>query len=123
MPEVPVIELAGLSEAQKRAYVIADNKLALNAGWDTELLGLELGSLQELGFDLSLTGFSDDELAGLLSFGHAGLTDPDDVPEPPAEPVQPQRRPLAARPPPAALRRQHRAGRTSSGCLPAVRRT
>jgi ParB-like chromosome segregation protein Spo0J len=76
MTTVPVIELAGLSEAQKRAYVIADNKLALNAGWDNDLLALELGDLQGLGFDLALTGFSDDELAGLLSVGTAGLTDP-----------------------------------------------
>ena len=53
---------AGWSEAQKRAYAIADNKLALNAGWDEELLALELGELQELGFDLDLTGFSDAEI-------------------------------------------------------------
>ena len=82
-----MIELAGLSEAQKRAYVIADNKLALNAGWDKELLALELGELQGLGFDLALTGFSEDELAGLLSVGTAGLTDPDDVPPLPEDPV------------------------------------
>jgi DNA modification methylase len=87
MTTVPVIELAGLSEAQKRAYVIADNKLALNAGWDNDLLALELGDLQGLGFDLSLTGFSDDELAGLLSVGTAGLTDPDQVPPIPEHPV------------------------------------
>lgn len=59
---VPVIELAGLTEAQKRAYVIADNKLALNAGWDMELLGIELGELEALGFDLSLTGFGEEEI-------------------------------------------------------------
>ena len=87
MDTVPVIELAGLSEAQKRAYVIADNKLALNAGWDNDLLALELGELQGLGFDLTLTGFSEDELAGLLSIGTAGLTDPDDVPPLPDHPV------------------------------------
>ena len=69
MSTVPVIELAGLSEAQKRAYVIADNKLALNAGWDNELLGLELGELDALGFDLSLTGFGEDEIATLTSLG------------------------------------------------------
>jgi DNA modification methylase len=85
--EVPVIELADMSEAQKRAYVIADNRLALNAGWDTEMLSLELGDLASLGFDLSLTGFGDDELAGLLNSGNSGLTDPDDIPEVPAEPV------------------------------------
>jgi ParB-like chromosome segregation protein Spo0J len=59
MREVPVTELAGLSEAQRRALVIADNKLALNAGWDDDLLALELGELADLGFDLALTGFSD----------------------------------------------------------------
>src|SRR5690348_10566388 len=80
MASVPVIELAGLSEAQKRAYVIADNKLALNAGWDAEMLGLELGDLASLGFDLSLTGFGDDEIARLTSLGTAGLTDPDEIP-------------------------------------------
>ena len=87
MKTVPVIELAGMSEAQKRAYIIADNKLALNAGWDNELLALELGELQGLGFDLALTGFSEDELAGLLSSGTAGLTDPDEVPPLPEDPV------------------------------------
>jgi DNA modification methylase len=87
MVEVPVIELAGLSDAQKRAYVIADNKLALNAGWDDELLALEFGDLASLGFDLSLTGFGEEEIAALTSRGTAGLTDPDDVPETPAQPV------------------------------------
>ena len=62
---VPVIEVSGLSEAEKRAYLLADNKLALNAGWDAEMLALEIGDLGALGFDLSLTGFSDEELAGL----------------------------------------------------------
>jgi DNA modification methylase len=87
MTEVPVIELAGMSEVERRAYLLADNKLAMNAGWDTEMLALELGDLASLGFDLSLTGFGDDELAGLLNSGNPGLTDPDDVPEVPAEPV------------------------------------
>jgi ParB-like chromosome segregation protein Spo0J len=87
LQEVPVIELAGLSETEKRAYIIADNKLALNAGWDRDLLSLELGELDSLGFDLALTGFGGDELAGLLNLGHAGLTDPDDIPETPTEPV------------------------------------
>jgi DNA modification methylase len=87
MQEVPVIELAGLSETEKRAYIIADNKLALNAGWDRDLLSLELGELDSLGFDLALTGFGGDELAGLLNLGHAGLTDPDDIPETPTGPV------------------------------------
>ncbi|RWH78867.1 MAG: site-specific DNA-methyltransferase [Mesorhizobium sp.] len=87
MGDVPVIELAGLTEAQKRALVIADNKLALNAGWDNELLGLELADLGELGFDLSLTGFDELEIAALTSAGTSGLTDPDDIPETPEQPV------------------------------------
>ena len=87
MATVPVIELAGLSEAQKRAYIIADNKMALNAGWDNELLGLELGELDALGFDLSLTGFGEDEIATLTSLGTAGLTDPDDIPAAPEQPA------------------------------------
>lgn len=66
MSELPVMVASGWTEAQKRAYVIADNKLALNAGWDDELLSLELGELDGLGFDLELTGFSDDELALLV---------------------------------------------------------
>lgn len=65
MDEVPTIELKGLSEAQKKAYVIADNKLALNAGWDEELLKAELEALQNLDFDLELTGFSEDELVDM----------------------------------------------------------
>ena len=66
LTEVPVIELVHMSEAQRRAYIIADNKLAENAGWDDELLRLELGALRDLDFDLSLTGFEIDELNGLL---------------------------------------------------------
>ena len=64
--QVPTIELAHMSEAQKRAYVIADNKLALNAGWDDEMLALELSDLQDAGYDLGLTGFDDDELKKFL---------------------------------------------------------
>jgi hypothetical protein len=87
MADVPVIELAGLSEAQKRALVLADNKLALNAGWDIDLLGVELADLQSMGFDLALTGFGEEEVSSLLARGTAGLTDPDDVPETPKQPV------------------------------------
>jgi ParB-like chromosome segregation protein Spo0J len=65
MDEVPTITLSGLTTAQKKAYVIADNKLALNAGWDNEMLALELGEIGDLGFDLDLTGFSAGEIAGL----------------------------------------------------------
>jgi ParB-like chromosome segregation protein Spo0J len=87
MTLIPVIELAGMSETQKRAYIIADNNLALNAGWNRDLLSLELGDLGALGFDLALLGFGDLELAGLLNSGNPGLTDPDDVPELPTDPV------------------------------------
>ena len=66
LAEVPVIVLDHLSPEQRRAYVIADNQLALNAGWDMEVLRQELGDLQLAEFDLSLIGFSDDELAELL---------------------------------------------------------
>lgn len=87
MTEVPVIVLDHLTDAQKRALVIADNKLALNAGWDTDLLSSEIAGLGEDGFDLSILGFNNDEIAALLAEKTEGLTDPDDVPEPPAEPV------------------------------------
>lgn len=88
LAEAPCIELAGLTEAQKRAYVIADNKLALNAGWDEKLLSLEIGALQDMDFDLSLMGFDADELAALLNpDGKPGLTDPDEVPQTPETPA------------------------------------
>ena len=87
LAEVPVMVATGWSEAQKRAYVIADNKLALNAGWDEALLRIELSELQALDFDLAITGFSLDEIATLAMDGTAGLTDPDDAPEPPADPI------------------------------------
>src|SRR3954463_2819423 len=85
--EVPVMVAIGWTEAQKKAYAIADNKLALNAGWDEALLGLELGELEVLGFDLDLIGFSETERLALASHANAGLTDPDDVPELPENPV------------------------------------
>lgn len=66
LADVPCIVLDGLSEAQKRAYVLADNKLALNAGWDEELLRLELQDLKELDFNLDLIGFSAEELADVM---------------------------------------------------------
>lgn len=66
MEEVPCIVLSGLTEAQKKAYIIADNKMALNAGWDEELLKIELENLKELDFDLELTGFNVDELDDIL---------------------------------------------------------
>jgi len=88
MREVPVMVARGWSDAKKRAYVLADNKLALNAGWDNEMLALELKELGETGFDLDLTGFSLDEINGLTPLEvEPGLTDEDAVPEAPEEPV------------------------------------
>jgi DNA modification methylase len=83
---VPVHVAVGLSPAQAKAYRIADNQTATLSRWDEDLLPLELAGLQELGFDLSLTGFPADELLRLLdSAPTEGLTDPDDVPAPPDE--------------------------------------
>lgn len=86
--KVPTIELGHLTESQKRAYVIADNQLALNAGWDEQLLRLEVADLGGSGFDLGLLGFDEAALAALMADGGtAGLTDPDDAPRAPADPV------------------------------------
>ena len=88
MDEVPCIELAGLSDTQRRAYIIADNKLALNAGWDDELLAIEFAELADAGFDNLLTGFTQDEIDALTPEQlPEGLTDEDAVPEVQAEPV------------------------------------
>lgn len=87
LTEVPVMVAAGWSEAQKKAYVLADNQLALNAGWDMEMLKVELGDLDGAGFDLSLIGFSPDELANMMAEKTEGLTDPDEVPEAPVNAV------------------------------------
>jgi DNA modification methylase len=89
LAEVPVIVLDHLSEAQKRAYIIADNQLALNAGWNDDILQQELRALQEESFDVSLLGFEDEELARLLAAQDAieGLTDEDAVPAVPETPV------------------------------------
>jgi len=85
--EVPCVVVTGWTEAQKKAYVIADNKLALNAGWDEKMLSLEFDELQELGFDLDLTGFSGDEILALKPLEETvGLTDEDDVPDAPEIP-------------------------------------
>ena len=85
---VPCIQLSHLTEAQKKAYIIADNKLALNAGWDDEMLAVELTDLKDMGFDLDLTGFNTDEIDALLApVGTEGLTDEDAVPEVPEAPV------------------------------------
>ena len=87
MTKVPTIELKDMTEAQKKAYVIADNKLALNAGWDTNFLSLELQELKDQDFDLTLLGFDDKELDALLAPEVTkGLTDEDSVPDTPIEP-------------------------------------
>ena len=85
--QVPVIELTGLTETQKKAYIIADNRLALNAGWDNDILTLEIQELTDEGFDTSLLGFDPKELDALLEPEQIeGLTDEDAVPEVPEEP-------------------------------------
>jgi len=86
LERVPVIELTHLSEAQKRAYVLADNRLAEQAGWDCEMLGLELADLSELGIDLGDIGFEGAELDALLDHG-AGDPKEEETPEAPDVPV------------------------------------
>ena len=87
MDVVPCVEASHLTEAQKRAYIIADNRLALDAGWDVDMLKVELGDLKADDFDLSLTGFDLDEIANFLAEPTEGLTDEDAVPEAPEVPV------------------------------------
>ena len=85
---VPCIELANMTESQRRAYVIADNQLAQNAGWDLDLLKIEVGDLKDAGFDVGLLGFDASMLGGLLAPAETeGLTDPDEAPEAPTDPV------------------------------------
>jgi DNA modification methylase len=86
LPTVPCLEVTGLSEAQLRAYIIADNKLAENAGWDEELLRLELAELASLDFDLGLLGFNGDALDLIMGMS-PGNCDPDDIPAPPEHPL------------------------------------
>ena len=87
MSEVPVIELSGLSGTQKRAYILADNKLALDAGWDEELLKIELEELKLEGVDLDGIGFSEEELDGLLNSEGPSDDEEPDVPEAKLDPV------------------------------------
>lgn len=88
MAELPVVEASHLTDAQKRAYVIADNRLALDAGWDDEMLRVEFDALGEADFDLTLTGFTLDEIEALNPNEiEEGLTDEDAVPEAPEQPV------------------------------------
>ena len=84
---VPCIKLNHLSPAQRKAYILADNKLALNAGWDNDILRLELADLKELDIDTDLTGFTLDEIAELNPNITVGLTDEDVVPDVPEIPI------------------------------------
>lgn len=86
--EVPIIRLSHLTEAQRKAYILADNRIALNSGWDNELLSLELQDIKD-DIDLSLIGFTEDELNALLNPVELtdGLTDEDAVPDVPDEPI------------------------------------
>jgi ParB-like chromosome segregation protein Spo0J len=84
---VPVIEAKHLTESQKRAYVIADNRLALDAGWDEELLRVEFDALEESGFDLEITGFDTQEIEA-LSFDSDSGTDMPELSEGDRDPFQ-----------------------------------
>lgn len=85
--QVPTIELGHMNENQKRAYIIADNKLALNAGWDNEMLITEFADLLEAGYEMELTGFTMEEIEALKPVElNAGLTDDDEAPPVPLEP-------------------------------------
>ena len=86
---IPVMVAKGWSDAQKKAYVLFDNKIVLNGGWDELLLRDELSDLKLGGFDLSLTGFNEAELTGLMGKKTQGLTDPDDIPAAPPPRAQP----------------------------------
>ena len=86
LKKVPCIVARGWTAAQRRAYVLADNRLAEQAGWDKGMLRFELDALMGAGFNLDLTGFSAVDVRGLLA-GAEGNTDPDDVPETPKHPV------------------------------------
>jgi DNA modification methylase len=88
LDQVPTIDCSDMTESQKKAYIIADNKLAMNAGWDNAMLTIELQDLEDKGFDLTLIGFDDKELDALLNVieGTDGLTDEDAVPDTPIEP-------------------------------------
>lgn len=89
MTEVPCIELAHLTDAQRKAYILADNRIALNSDWDSQLLSIEFKELDESGIDLQLLGFNADEIGALLNPVEEteGLTDEDAVPEVPADPI------------------------------------
>jgi DNA modification methylase len=85
--EIPTMTASGWTKAQKQAYVLADNQLPQNAGWDMDLLSVEMKDLDSEGFDLSLIGFGDDMMANMLVDPTEGLTDEDAVPDVPENPV------------------------------------
>ena len=89
MDTVPCMRLSHLTETKRKAYILADNRIALNSGWDNDLLMVELKDLDMDGMDLSLLGFSPDEIDALLNpiEANEGLTDEDEVPEPPLNPI------------------------------------
>lgn len=87
LPDVPCLLVEHLTDAQRRAYILADNRMALDAGWDDDLLKIELQDLEASGFDLSLTGFDADEIADFCADENVGLTDEDAVPNAPENPV------------------------------------
>jgi len=89
LESVPTIALSGLSEAERRAYLLADNRLALNAGWDEDLLAAEVADLAALGIDLTLAGFAEAEIASLVDQHHTGeaASFPDEAPDPPVVPL------------------------------------
>ena len=88
LPEVPCIRLGHLTDVQRRAYILADNRLAMNAGWDDEMLSLEIEELDSSGFNLEILGFTSDELSTMLGVDpQGGETDPDDIPDVPTTPT------------------------------------
>lgn len=89
LKEVPCMRLSHLTETKRKAYILADNRIALNSGWDNDLLMIELKDLDMDGIDLSILGFDADEINALLNpiTETEGLTDEDEVPEPPPEPI------------------------------------
>jgi hypothetical protein len=97
LESIPTVRLAHLDAAQRRAYVLADNKLALNAGWDRDLLAIELQGLIDIEFDFELTGFSAAEIDIVLEEAHEsspdGPAEPEDIPLAPGDPASAVTRP------------------------------
>src|SRR5258708_15975546 len=87
LTEIPVIPLRNLDDVERRQLMLADNRIALNAGWDAEMLKLELTDLGKLGADLKMLGFSEQELAAALGASGIGLVPEDDVPRLAAGPI------------------------------------